>query len=80
MPKTHLLYVLIWIQQRTAGLSGNLDLDMVLRELLDLPVGCAERAANFRNYPCILGVRNPRIGEPASALRTISRFWGETKL
>ena len=49
---------------------------MVPRELLDLPVEWAERAANFRNYPCILGVRNPRIGEPAPALRTISRFCG----
>jgi hypothetical protein len=48
---------------------------MVLRELLDSPV---ERAANFGNYLCILGVRNPRLGEPASALRTISRSWGET--
>jgi hypothetical protein len=37
-------------------------------------------AANFRNYPCILRGRNPRIGEPASALRTIFRFWGETIL
>jgi len=27
---------LVWIHQRTAGLSGNLD--MVLTELLDLPV------------------------------------------
>lgn len=30
--------------------------------------------ANFRKSLCILDERNPRIGEPASALRTIFRF------
>lgn len=70
------------LQRKPDGFSGQLSKEasieiakpnVIQPAMVQPPGGTGSDAANSRKPACILGERNPRVGEPASALRTIFR-------